>query len=75
MFYSWEPPIKNPHTVDIYRVFWRPIGLKIPEKIDTLETELTISSLKEGVTYECVVKAGNHLGYYLKITLQYKNII
>ncbi|XP_077284865.1 Ig-like and fibronectin type-III domain-containing protein 2 isoform X2 [Arctopsyche grandis] len=59
---SWEPPIKNPHTVDIYRVFWRPIGLKIPEKIDTLETELTISSLKDGVTYECVVKAGNHLG-------------
>lgn len=62
---SWDPPLKNPHTVEVYRVLWRPISTNTPDKIDTLRTELTISSLKEGETYECVIKAGNHLGLYL----------
>ena len=21
----WEPPAKNPHSVELYRVFWRPV--------------------------------------------------
>lgn len=54
--------MKNPHTVEIYRVFWRPIGVRSPEKLDTKEMSLRIAALKEGVTYECVIKAGNHFG-------------
>lgn len=58
----WTPPVKNPHTVEVYRVFWRPKGSRNTTKNDTKTTNLIISGLKEGVTYECVVKAGNHLG-------------
>ncbi|CAH0563601.1 unnamed protein product [Brassicogethes aeneus] len=61
----WDPPIKNPHTVELYRVFWRSIdkpGNKNGKKEDTASTFLTIGQLVEGVTYEAVVKAGNHDG-------------
>ncbi|XP_046473967.1 Ig-like and fibronectin type-III domain-containing protein 2 isoform X1 [Neodiprion pinetum] len=60
----WTPPVKNPHTVEVYRVFWRPKGATKGNttKNDTKTTNLVISGLKEGVIYECVVKAGNHLG-------------
>lgn len=59
---SWDPPIKNPHTVQMYRVFWRQEGERFASKNDTNETKLIISDLKDGTTYECVVKAGNHRG-------------
>ncbi|KAK6628150.1 hypothetical protein RUM43_001962 [Polyplax serrata] len=62
VFIKWDPPIKNPHTVVMYRVFWRQVGSRVPLKNDTKETRLKITGLKEGVTYECVVKAGNHIG-------------
>lgn len=62
---AWEVPVKNPHTVELYRVFWRLVDApeRVPtEKADTAATELKISNLKDGATYECVVKAGNHRG-------------
>lgn len=62
VFIKWDPPVKNPHTVVMYRVFWRQVGSRVPLKNDTKETRLKITGLKEGVTYECVVKAGNHIG-------------
>ncbi|XP_075234927.1 Ig-like and fibronectin type-III domain-containing protein 1 [Lycorma delicatula] len=59
----WDPPVKNPHTVEMYRVFWRQVGVRsIAIKNDTKITNLHITGLKEGVTYECVVKAGNTRG-------------
>lgn len=58
----WDEPAKNPHTVYMYRVFWRQVGSRSPSKNDTKNTQLRITGLKEGEKYECVVKAGNHRG-------------
>ncbi|KDR18237.1 Ig-like and fibronectin type-III domain-containing protein 1 [Zootermopsis nevadensis] len=58
----WDPPVKNPNTVEIYRVFWRQLGSRSATKNDTKATSLRITGLKDGSTYECVIKAGNHLG-------------
>ncbi|XP_073979651.1 Ig-like and fibronectin type-III domain-containing protein 1 [Rhodnius prolixus] len=59
----WDPPVKNPHTVEMYRVFWRQAGSKTPAtKNDSKTTSLKITGLKSGVSYECVVKAGNSRG-------------
>ena len=44
------------------RVFWRQIGSRTAIKNDTKSTSLRITGLKDGSTYECVIKAGNHLG-------------
>lgn len=59
---SWEPPVKNPQTVYLYRVFWRAYGAKVPEKLDTSETSVVITGLQDDVRYECVVKAANDVG-------------
>ncbi|KAG8229762.1 hypothetical protein J437_LFUL007060 [Ladona fulva] len=59
---SWEPPVKNPNTVEMYRVFWRQVGSRVATKNDTKETSITVNTLKDGTWYEFVVKAGNHLG-------------
>ncbi|KAL4703673.1 hypothetical protein ACJJTC_016217 [Scirpophaga incertulas] len=59
---SWEPPLKNPQTVYLYRVFWRAYGDKVPEKLDTSETSVVLTGLQDGRRYECVVKAANDLG-------------
>jgi hypothetical protein len=45
-----------------YRVFWRQVGSRSASKNDTKATSLRITGLKDGSTYECVIKAGNHLG-------------
>lgn len=61
----WDPPAKNPHTVEIYRVIWRPLDgteEKPVYKNDTPETSLLLTNLKEGGTYEYVIKAGNTKG-------------
>ncbi|XP_069682867.1 Ig-like and fibronectin type-III domain-containing protein 1 isoform X2 [Periplaneta americana] len=58
----WDQPVKNPNTVEMYRVFWRQVGSRSATKNDTKATSLRITGLKEGETYECVIKAGNHLG-------------
>eukprot|EP00095_Tigriopus_kingsejongensis_P012676 maker-scaffold22_size673200-snap-gene-3.19 protein:Tk12676 transcript:maker-scaffold22_size673200-snap-gene-3.19-mRNA-1 annotation:"ig-like and fibronectin type-iii domain-containing protein" len=59
---NWDPPTKNPTAVELYRVLYRKKGERFAEKIDTPETEITISNLTPGVTYELVVKAGNSNG-------------
>ncbi|XP_068617615.1 Ig-like and fibronectin type-III domain-containing protein 2 [Battus philenor] len=59
---SWEPPLKNPQTVYLYRVFWRAYGAKVPEKLDTSETSVVLTGLRDDVRYECVVKAANDVG-------------
>ncbi|XP_065215789.1 Ig-like and fibronectin type-III domain-containing protein 1 isoform X2 [Planococcus citri] len=60
---KWDPPIKNPHTVEVYRVFWRPIGNpRNPAKNDTKENNLLITGLKDDSTYELVIKASNQIG-------------
>ncbi|KAJ2945396.1 hypothetical protein O0L34_g201 [Tuta absoluta] len=59
---SWDPPVKNPQTVYLYRVFWRAYGAKVPEKLDTSETSVVITGLADDVKYECVVKAANDVG-------------
>lgn len=58
----WDPPIKNPDTVELYRVFWRIQGLKQTDKNDTRKTWLTLTGFKENMPYELVVKAGNRDG-------------
>ncbi|XP_060866861.1 Ig-like and fibronectin type-III domain-containing protein 1 [Metopolophium dirhodum] len=60
---KWDPPAKNPQTVEVYRVFWRRVGNNSPpEKNDTKETSMKISGLKDDLTYELVLKAGNSRG-------------
>jgi len=46
----------------LFRVFWKQVGSRTPYKNDTKATSLRITGLKEGSTYECFIKAGNHLG-------------
>lgn len=72
---SWNPPIKNPNSVEGYRVFWHSAdynndtvftssaysGLGT-SRLDAKETSITISGLQHNVLYELVVKAGNHFG-------------
>lgn len=62
VYIKWDLPVKNPHTVIMYRVFWRQVGSRSPMKNDTKDTRLKITGLKDGATYECVVKAGNQKG-------------
>lgn len=64
VYLMWDPPTKNPHTIEIYRVFWRPVDSpnRSSQKSDTADTKLKISELKDGTTYEAVVKAGNSKG-------------
>lgn len=52
----------NPQTASVYRVFWRPVGQKLSDRVDSTETSVLISNLKPGVHYETVVKAGNSKG-------------
>lgn len=68
---TWDPPIKNPNKVEMYRVFWRLAfneNDKIvskggsQQKIDTPLTSLQVNELKEGKTYEFLLISGNHHG-------------
>lgn len=61
----WDPPVKNPSTVESYMVFWRLVEhtkRTQTKKNDTVDTYLEIGNLTDGSMYECVVKAGNHRG-------------
>lgn len=71
---SWEPPIKNPHMVEGYRVYLHeadPVTDEIrlnningfgTHRIDTKDLSIRIGELKQHVVYELVVKAGNQYG-------------
>ncbi|XP_021707105.1 Ig-like and fibronectin type-III domain-containing protein 1 [Aedes aegypti] len=69
----WEPPVKNPHTVEGYRVFWHdlePVSDNLSNvisglgtsRLDAKETSIKLEGLKPDVMYELVIKAGNHFG-------------
>lgn len=70
---KWDPPAKNPHTVEGYRVFWHdlePIADNLSNvisglgtsRLDAKETSIKLEGLKPNVMYELVIKAGNHFG-------------
>lgn len=85
---TWQPPVKNPKTVEGYRVFWHSADYNTnnnenistnafnglgTSRLDAKETSITISGLQHNVHYELVVRAGNHYGMYdLSIQLKCK---
>ncbi|XP_062560024.1 Ig-like and fibronectin type-III domain-containing protein 1 [Armigeres subalbatus] len=69
----WDPPVKNPHAVEGYRVFWHdlePVSDNLSNvisglgtsRLDAQETSIKLEGLKPNVMYELVIKAGNHFG-------------
>jgi len=69
----WDPPTKNPNTVEGYRVFWHTADFQNDNfsnainglgtsRLDAKETSIKIAGLKHNILYELVVKAGNHYG-------------
>jgi len=59
---TWDKPSKNPGAVEIYRVFWRPVGAKGSNKSDIVENKIVLHELESETSYEIVVKAGNAKG-------------
>merc|ERR1712217_731944 len=59
---TFNEPAKNPDKVDVYRVFWRPVGAKGSNKSDIIEPKITLHDLESNVSYEVVAKAGNEDG-------------
>ena len=59
---TFDEPSKNPDKVDLYRVFWRPVGVKGSNKSDIIEPKITLHDLESDVSYEVVAKAGNGEG-------------
>lgn len=71
---SWEQPIKNPHMVEGYRIYWHeadPVTDDIllnringigTHRADTKDLNLRITELQPNVVYELVIKAGNQFG-------------
>ena len=59
---KWDPPVKNPEVVELYRIMWRAVNSVRALKVDTSRTKITIENLKPGIAYELVIKAGNANG-------------
>ena len=59
---KWDPPVKNPEVVELYRILWRAVNSVRALKVDTSRTKITIENLKPGIAYELVIKAGNANG-------------
>uniref|UniRef100_T1JD05 Uncharacterized protein n=1 Tax=Strigamia maritima TaxID=126957 RepID=T1JD05_STRMM len=61
---QWDPPTKNPHMVQFYRVIAKPLNQKKAVKVrnDTHGLSLVMTGLIHGLNYEFVIKAGNHYG-------------
>ncbi|XP_055908191.1 Ig-like and fibronectin type-III domain-containing protein 2 [Eupeodes corollae] len=69
---SWDPPSKNPDSVDGYRIFYheaavsetveQAINSTEVKRIDVTKTSAKIDGLKPEILYELVVKAGNSFG-------------
>ncbi|CAG9815899.1 unnamed protein product [Phaedon cochleariae] len=60
----WDPPFKNAHTVELYRVIVTNIDSSTKESFrkDTAESQIKIDDLKAGTTYQVTVRAGNSRG-------------
>ena len=59
---KWDPPVKNPEVVQLYRILWRAVNSTRPLYVSTSKTKITIENLKIGIAYELVIKAGNAKG-------------
>lgn len=71
---KWDPPQKNPHMVEGYRVYWHEVEPTTADnpinsingigtyRVDTKETNIRIGDLRPNIIYELVVKAGNQFG-------------
>lgn len=72
---TWEPPLKNPHMVEGYRIYWRQsdaegeevivnqlLGTHRADTKDLLLRLTTATEVRPNVLYELVVKAGNTYG-------------
>lgn len=67
---KWDPPMKNPHMVEGYRVYWHELEAVSDDllagygtfRADTKDLSIRISDLRPGVIYELVVKAANQYG-------------
>ncbi|XP_037904934.1 Ig-like and fibronectin type-III domain-containing protein 1 isoform X1 [Hermetia illucens] len=69
----WDPPIKNPHVVDGYRIFYHKAEGETEDlvtkvnsigtnRLDVQGTSVSIKGLKRDILYELVAKAGNQFG-------------
>ena len=58
----WEEPKKNAEAVEIYRVYWRPVGKEDVTGVNTMQRSLVLNGLEAGSTYEVAVKAANGKG-------------
>lgn len=78
---KWDPPVKNPSSVEGYRVFWHSADYRNENltstlsglgtsRLDAKETSIQISGLEHNVLYELVVKAGNHYGNNFEICVR-----
>ena len=59
---DWRPPTRNPATVTLYRVFWRPQAADGYNRTDTADTVVTLHNLSPSTSYLLAVKAGNSAG-------------
>lgn len=77
----WEPPVKNPKTIEGYRVFWHEADVSSDNftnviqgsntsKLDAKDTSIKIGGLRNNVIYELVIKAGNHYGNESKLNFR-----
>lgn len=78
---SWDPPMKNPHTVDGYRIYWREADSATDDvmqtkinglgtnRADTKDMSIRLSELRPNMVYELVIKAGNNFGRNIKIKI------
>lgn len=58
----WDPPVKNPESVQWYRIIWRTVGSQALNRNQTETSDFQLRDLQEGLIYEIAIKAGNHYG-------------
>ena len=58
----WKQPIKNPESVQLYRVYWRPLSEESVKKVNSFQRSLHLNGLVIGSSYEVAVKAANGKG-------------
>lgn len=71
---KWEPPKKNAHMVEGYRLYWHEVEPSTENnpinsingigtyRMDTKDLNIRIGDLRPNIVYELVVKAGNQYG-------------
>lgn len=70
---KWEAPMKNPHMVEGYRIYWHEVEPVTDDavskinnigtyRVDTKDLSVRIGDLRPHIIYELVVKAGNKFG-------------